>query len=110
MWAESDSRCGGCYGQFADMFTKPISCVGQSNVFVAFNSIYEQNNDNMNFIEYSVDGGVSWLPVLYMFQYPPDAQQPVPQIIYTNNASGVPVISDDDPTTNESPAVVPAIA
>lgn len=113
MWTESDSRCGGCYGQFADMFTKPISCVGQSNVFVAFNSVYEQNNDNMNFMEYSVDGGVNWLPVLYMFQYPPDEQQPVPQIIYTNNSSGVPVIdvgatfSQIAPTRNWTPDPAP---
>ena len=67
LWAESDARCGSCNGQFADLFTGAISCTGRSNVFVAFNSIYMQNQDNMNFMEYSVDGGVSWLPVLYMF-------------------------------------------
>ncbi len=89
MWAESDSRCGGCYGQFADMFPAPISCTGRTNVYLAFYSVYEQNNDNMNFIEYSVDGGVTWNPALYMFQYPPDGQQPVPQIIYTNGVIDV---------------------
>ena len=71
MWSESDSRCGSCNGQFSDLFTAPISCVGRSNVFVAFNSIYEQNQDNMDFMEYSVDGGANWLPVLYYFDNDP---------------------------------------
>jgi hypothetical protein len=30
-----------------------------------------QNQDNMNFMEYSVDGGVNWLPALYMFNLDP---------------------------------------
>ncbi len=71
LWAEADSRCGSCYGQFADLFTAPISCVGRSNVFVAFKSIYMQNQDNMNFMEYTVDNGANWLPVLYMFNQTP---------------------------------------
>jgi hypothetical protein len=85
LWTESDSRCGGCNGQFSDLFTGPISCTGRSNVFVAFKSIYMQNQDNMNFMEYSVDGGVNWLPVLYYFMYPGDAQEPQPDIIYYTN-------------------------
>ncbi len=71
MWSESDSRCGGCYGQFADLLTAPISCVGKTNVYVAFNSIYMQNQDNMDFMEYSVDGGTTWLPVFYYFDNDP---------------------------------------
>ena len=86
MWSESDSRCGGCTGQFADLFTAPISCVGRSNVFLAFNSIYEQNQDNMDFMEYSVDGGTSWLPVLYYFDNDPANTD----IILTNGVADVP--------------------
>ncbi len=71
LWAESDQRCGSCFGQFSDLFTGGISCVGRTNVYVAFNSIYEQNQDNMNFMEYSVDGGTSWLPVFYYFDDDP---------------------------------------
>jgi hypothetical protein len=71
LWTESDKRCGGCNGQFADLFPAPINCTGKSNVFVAFNSIYEQNQDNMDFMEYSVDGGSTWLPVLYYFDNDP---------------------------------------
>lgn len=89
LWAESDARSGSCNGQFADLFTGPISCVGRSNVFVAFNSIYEQNNDNMDFMEYSVDGGASWLPGIYYLQSTDDAQA-VADIIYTNGVPDVP--------------------
>ena len=86
LWAESDARCGGCFGQFSDLFTGAISCVGKSNVFVAFNSIYEQNQDNMDFMEYSVDGGVSWLPVFYYFDNDPANSD----IILTNGVVDVP--------------------
>jgi hypothetical protein len=88
LWAESDSRSGSCNGQFADLFTGPISCVGRSNVFVAFHSIYMQNQDNMNFMEYSVDGGVNWLPVLYHFDNDPTEADP--DIIVTNGVVDVP--------------------
>jgi Concanavalin A-like lectin/glucanases superfamily/Immunoglobulin domain len=104
LWAESDSRCGGCTGQFADLYTGSISCVGKTNVFVAWNSIYMQNNDNMNFMEYSIDNGVNWLPVIYMFQWPPDEQEPNPQIIYTNSVIDVgATFSQIAPTRNWSP-------
>jgi hypothetical protein len=67
MWAESDQRCGSCNGQFQEMYTADIDCTGKTNVFVAWKSIYEQNQDNMNCCEYSIDQGANWLPVLYMF-------------------------------------------
>ena len=67
MWAESNQRCGGCNGQFQEMYTADIDCTGKTNVFVAWKSIYVQNQDNMNCCEYSIDQGANWLPVLYMF-------------------------------------------
>jgi hypothetical protein len=67
MWAESDQRCGDCHGQFQELFTADIDCTGRTNGYVAYHSIYEQNQDNMNAVEYSVDGGANWLPVLYLF-------------------------------------------
>jgi hypothetical protein len=39
---------------------------GATNVYLSFHSIYEQNQDNIGALEYSVDGGTSWLPVVYM--------------------------------------------
>jgi hypothetical protein len=61
MWAETDQRCGGCWGQYQEMHTADIDCTGKTNVFVAFNSFYEQNQDNMNLVEYSIDQGQTWL-------------------------------------------------
>ncbi len=69
MWAESDSRCGSatCEGQYQELYTADIDCTGRKNVYLAFHSIYEQNQDNMDAAEYSIDGGATWLPALYLF-------------------------------------------
>jgi hypothetical protein len=32
---------------------------------MSFSSLYEQNQDNIGVVEYSVDGGNNWLPVIY---------------------------------------------
>lgn len=107
MWAESDQRCGGCWGQYQEMFTGDIDCSGRTNVFVAFNSFYEQNQDNMNLVEYSIDGGTNWLPVRYFFCTLGNGEQS--DIYYTNNAAGNPVIdigptfSLPDPNRNWAP-------
>jgi hypothetical protein len=107
LWAESDSRCGGCYGQFSDLFTASISCVGRSNVYVAFNSVYEQNQDNMDFMEYSVDGGTNWLPVLYYFDNDPANTD----IILTNGVADVPTtFARVDVNRNWSPDTSPVHA
>lgn len=107
MWSESDSRCGSCNGQFADLFTAPISCVGRTNVYVAFNSIYEQNQDNMDFLEYSVDGGANWLPVLYYFDNDPANSD----LILTNGVVDVPAtFARIDANRNWSPDTSPTHA
>ena len=90
MWAESDQRCDNCNGQFQEMYTRDIDCSGKTNVFVAWKSIYEQNQDNMNCSEYSIDQGANWLPVRYMFCTLGNGEASA--IYYTNNAAGQPVI------------------
>ena len=40
-----------------------------ANAAVSFCSLYEQNQDNLGSVEYSVDGGVTWLPVVYYLDY-----------------------------------------
>lgn len=90
MWAESDQRCDSCNGQFQEMYTADIDCTGKTNVFVAWKSIYEQNQDNMNCCEYSIDQGTNWLPVRYMFCTLGNGE--TSDIYYTNNAAGQPVI------------------
>lgn len=92
MWAESDQRCGGsaCNGQYQELYTADIDCSGKTNVFVAWKSIYEQNQDNMNCCEYSIDQGANWLPVRYIFCAAGNGE--TSDIYYTNNAAGKPVI------------------
>jgi hypothetical protein len=88
MYAESDQRdCG--LGEFQELFTGDISCVGKTNVYIAWNSIYEQNQDNLDGCEYSIDGGVNWLPVIYYLMYPGDGQEANPDIIITNGVIDV---------------------
>src|SRR5439155_24551324 len=53
LWTESDARCGGCIGQWNELFTADINCTGRTNVYVAWKSIYEQKQDHVDFIEYS---------------------------------------------------------
>ncbi len=90
MWAESDSRCDSCNGQFQELYSADIDCRGKTNVFVAWKSIYEQNQDNMNCCEYSIDQGANWLPVRYLFCTLGNGE--TSDIYYTNNAAGQPVI------------------
>lgn len=63
LYGESDVR-GGSQVQVA--FSPDYSLTGRSNVFVAWHSTYEQNQDNIASAEYSIDGGATWLPIVYM--------------------------------------------
>ncbi len=65
IYAESDVR-GGSQVQY--LYTADINCTGKSNVFVVFNSVYTQNQDNIGSVEYSIDSGATWLPILYMVE------------------------------------------
>jgi hypothetical protein len=62
LYAESDSRDG---NQVQMVFSKDYDLTGKKNVFIAFESMYEQNQDNINSLEYSIDGGATWLPGTY---------------------------------------------
>jgi hypothetical protein len=62
-YAESDQR-GGSQVQF--LYSPDWDLTGKTNVYLAFNSIYEQNQDSMASVEYSIDKGKTWLPILYM--------------------------------------------
>ncbi|MEI8040046.1 MAG: immunoglobulin domain-containing protein [Verrucomicrobiota bacterium] len=61
--AESDQRDG---SQVQVLFTKDYDFAGQTNVYVSFHHINEQNQDNICAIEYSIDHGATWQPLLYM--------------------------------------------
>jgi hypothetical protein len=62
LYAESDVRDG---SQVQFLYTKPYNLSTVANAAIAFSSLYEQNQDNIDGVEYSIDGGRSWLPVVY---------------------------------------------
>ena len=64
LYADSDQRQN-AGGQVQVAFSPDYDLTGKQNVYLAFNSIYEQNQDDIATVEYSVDQGVTWNPVTY---------------------------------------------
>jgi hypothetical protein len=64
MRAESDVRSG---SQVQFVTTKPYDLSGKTGIVIAFDSGYEQNQDNIDGMEYTVDG-TNWYPVFYWVQ------------------------------------------
>lgn len=62
-FAASDPRAG---NQIQVLFSPDFDLRGKTNIHLAYNSIYTQNQDSMGAVEYSIDQGASWLPVIYM--------------------------------------------
>lgn len=65
-FADSGYRNGA--SQVLYLFTPDYDLTGKSNVFLSFHSLWEQNQDSMAAVEYSVDAGQSWLPLSYMLE------------------------------------------
>jgi hypothetical protein len=82
LWYDSDHRSG---SQVAVVFSSDYDLTGKSNIFVAWKSTYEQNQDNIASVEYSVDQGVTWLPVIYYL----DDQNQAADVIRTNGVVDV---------------------
>jgi hypothetical protein len=55
-------------GQILILVSPDFNLSSQGNVHLAFRSLWEQNQDSMAAVEYSVDMGATWLPALYMLQ------------------------------------------
>ena len=51
--------------QILYLFSPDFNLSGRTNVYLAFNSLWEQNQDSIAAVEYSIDQGVTWLPVAY---------------------------------------------
>lgn len=81
LYAESDHRSG---QQVQFCYTPAYNLSTNSGVVVAFNSSYEQNQNNICSLEYTVDHGAHWLPVLYLLQGANDDQQNA-QVVYDAN-------------------------
>lgn len=46
--------------------TSDYNLTGKTNVHLFFNEIFTQNQDSLGAVEYSIDGGSTWLPALYL--------------------------------------------
>jgi len=62
LYAESDVRDD---DQVQFITSAPFNLSTVTNVVMSMSSLYEQNQDSIGAVEYSVDGGTSWLPVVY---------------------------------------------
>lgn len=62
LYAESDVRDD---DQVQFVTTSAFNLSAVANPALSFGSLYEQNQDNIGAVEYSVDGGTTWLPVVY---------------------------------------------
>jgi hypothetical protein len=72
------------------LFTPDFNFTGRTNIHLSFHSLWEQNQDSMAAIEFSIDGGDNWLPIAYFIDGPDI-------VSVTNEATGE--ISIDAETT-----------
>ncbi len=56
----------GSASQVLYLFTPDFNLTGRTNVHLSFKSLWEQNQDSIAAIEYSIDRGNSWLPIAYL--------------------------------------------
>lgn len=55
-------------GQILYLFSPDFNLTGRSNIYLSFHSLWEQNQDSLGAVEYSVDMGATWLPALYLLE------------------------------------------
>lgn len=53
-------------GQILYAFTPDFDLAGKSDIYLSFHSLWEQNQDSFAAVEYSIDSGQTWLPIIYM--------------------------------------------
>lgn len=63
-FAFADARRGGHQVQLLQ--SPDFNLSGKTNIYLVFNSLYAQSNGKLGAVEYSVDGGHTWLPALYL--------------------------------------------
>jgi hypothetical protein len=92
-FANSGYRNG--LSQVLDLYTPDFNLSGEANVHLAFHSIWEQNQDSIAGVEYSIDQGQTWKPVIYMID--------ISQLV-TNAASQLDAVATlTDETNTEIP-------
>lgn len=68
LFSTSGYRAGG--SQVMYVFTPDYDLSGKTGVTVAFKSLWEQNQDSIAALEFSIDKGATWLPVAYFLDTP----------------------------------------
>ena len=68
LFGDSGYRRGAA--QVLYLYTPDFNLTGKTNIYVAFKSLWEQNQDSIAALEYSIDGGANWLPVAYFLDGP----------------------------------------
>lgn len=63
VFANSGYRNGRSQVQF--LYSPDFDLRGKTDIHLSFHSLWEQNQDSFAAVEYSVDGGQSWLPIAY---------------------------------------------
>jgi len=63
-------RTGSSQKQIDYLFTGDYNLSGRANVYLSFHNIYIQNQNNIASVEYSINGGATWLPALYLLDGP----------------------------------------
>lgn len=48
------------------LFSPDFDLSAKTDVYLAYNSIYTQNQDSLSAVEYSIDQGTTWLPIIDM--------------------------------------------
>lgn len=67
IYAESDRRGG---SQVQVLFSPDVNLSGRTNIYLSYHSMYAQNQDSIGSVEYSIDQGATWQPVVYMIDTP----------------------------------------
>ena len=57
-------------GQYMALFSPDFNLSGKTGIHLSFHSLWEQNQDSMAAVEYSVDEGANWLPITYLLHTP----------------------------------------
>ncbi|MFO1497435.1 MAG: hypothetical protein U1G07_03390 [Verrucomicrobiota bacterium] len=82
VFGNSGYRDGGY--QYLVLTTPDFDLSGQSNIVLSFHSIWEQNQDSIGAVEYSIDQGHSWRPIVYYLD---------PSDVVTNEAGHIDAIA-----------------
>src|SRR6267378_3345187 len=52
------------------LWSPDFNLSGRTNIYVSYHGIWDQNQDSLGAVEYSIDGGSNWQPIVYMLDGP----------------------------------------